>query len=347
MKSFLGPVLALAFGLVLSMAIVATTGESVVSVAKILVMGSVGSWSDLGYTLFYSTPLILTGLSVVWALKVGLFNIGAEGQMTMGGCAAIAFGLQFPGLPIPLAIGGSVVAAFLGGAIWGTVAGWLKASRGTHEVLATILLNFVSYAVAAYLILGPLRNSEAMNPETRPLGEKFWLPTLAENTGPANVVLFIAIAACCLGFFIFRKTIFGFNQQLVGGNLSLARWTGLEAGAQMILAMMVAGGIAGLASLNEVLGYAHKLKEGFTAGAGFGGIAVALIARLNPIAVVPSAILFGALHKGSLDLDLDTEKISRDFALVIQALIIIGFVLYPVLESNFLRLTGTWRRKNG
>lgn len=345
MRSVLGSVLALAFGLLLSMVLVATTGESVIEVSKILFVGSVGTLSNLGYTLFYATPLILTGLSVAWALKVGLFNIGAEGQMTMGGCFCILFGLQFPDLAVPLAILGAVVSAFVGGAIWGAAAGWLKASRGTHEVLATILLNFVSYAIASYLILGPLRNSDAMNPETRSLQENYWLPTLSEGTGNANVVLVLAVIACGVAFLVFRKTILGFNQQLVGGNLNLARWTGIRAEGQQVLALALAGGIAGLASLNEVMGYAHKLKEGFTSGAGFAGIAVALIARLNPIAVIPSAILFGALHKGSLDLDLDTEKISRDFAMVIQSMIIIGFVLYPVLEGHVLRLMQKKRRR--
>ena len=329
----------LAFGLALSLLLVSLLGENPVHVLSVLVKGAFGSVSNFGYTLFYATPLVFTGLSVVWALKVGLFNIGAEGQMNVGACALIAVSLSFPNLQTPIAIVFGISAAFLGGAAWGALAGLLKSFRGTHEVLGTILLNFVSYGITAYFVLDLFRNPEAMNPETQSIGLGYRMSSLGlGGDSPLNQSLLLAVIICVVTWLVLKNTTFGFNQRFVGGNSRLASWAGISPARHQVLALAIAGGIAGLACLNEILGYAYKLKEGFSGGAGFTGIAVALIARTNPLGVIPAAILFGALHKGALNLDLDTEKVSRDLALVVQALVILGYVSYPKVEELFIKL---------
>lgn len=315
-------------------------GESPLTVFGILAQGSFGSMTNLGYTLYYATPLIFTGLSVAWALRAGLFNIGAEGQLTLAGVALAYVGsLALPGfVAIPLAL----LTAIVVGGLWAFLAGVLRAYRGVHEVLATILLNFVAFGITSFFISIVLRNPESQVPETKLIGESFWLPELNWGGGgsPLNVSFFIALAAAVLYGYLDSKSRLGFRQRLVGEAQGLARQTGTRVNFHLVLAISISGAFAGLASINEVMGYMHKTKEGFGSGAGFVGIAVALMGRGKWYGIILASILFGAIHKGSLDLDIDTEKMSRDFAAVLQGLIIL-FVAAEAGISELIR-----RRKN-
>lgn len=324
----------LALSLLLAMTIAALIlflGEDPIAVLKILLNGAFGSWSVIGYTCYYATSLILTGLSVRWAMQLGLFNIGAEGQMGMAGVAVVAFGLYFPELGQPWNWICCCLVAFVVGGLWASIASVLKIYRGAHEVLSTILLNFVSIAFVSYAILNPLKNEFSQAPESRTLAAAYKLPKwFADFDGsPMSFFFWFAVVLTILFAWISRRTIFGFHQRLTGGASWLAKSQGVHTQRQILMGFFISGGFAGLASLNEILGLSMKAKEGFTGGVGFMGIAVALLARGNIALIVLSGLFLGALHKGSLDLDLDTKFLSRDFSFVLQSLLIIA------LSANF------------
>lgn len=328
-------VLAVAVGFIVALLLTATLGENPIGVALVLVRGSVGSPTALGYSLFYATPLIFTGLSVAWALKAGLFNIGAEGQMTVGGIAMAIVGIVCKGLPIWAAWPLALTSGFAAGAFWAWLVGWLKVNRGVHEVLGSILLNFVSYGIAGLFILNIFRNTESANPETLEMGQGFHLTILhwVGGTSPLNIAFIFALIFAAIIDFLIRRSKLGLDLRWTGGAPEFARRSGLSISSQTMRAMIVSGGLAGLAGASVVMGYMHKAREGFAGGAGFVGIAVALLGRANAWGVVAAALLFGSLQKGSLDLDIDTENISRDLAVVIQALIVIAVAARPVIEQ--------------
>jgi ABC-type uncharacterized transport system permease subunit len=321
----LQPVLAVAVGLVLGLLVTAFAGENPMHVLAVLAKGAAGSRYDLGLTLFYATPLLLTGLSVSVAFHSGLFNIGAEGQLTLGALAAAAVGTLFPGTPAFLAPIVAGVAAFAAGAAWGAIPGWLRARRGAHEVINTIMLNFVASGLASWVTLYLLRNPDSQNPETAPIGASFVIPNLAFfGDAPTSGAIFLALAAAAGVWFLLWRTVFGFEVRAVGENESAARAAGIDPGRTRILAMAIAGGLAGLVGVGEVLGNAHKFKLGFSPDYGFIGIAVALLGRNRPMGVLAAALLFGALHKGAADLDMETEHVTRELSLILQALVILS-----------------------
>lgn len=332
--SVLVTIVASFIGLAVALLLTGFLGENPFDVARILVMGSVGSPTAFGYSLFYATPLIFTGLSVSWALKANLFNIGAEGQMTVGGIAMAIVGILFPNLAAWFAWPLALVAGFAAGAGWGWLVGWLKVNRGVHEVLGSILMNFVSYGIAGLFILNVFRNADSASPETVEIGQGYRLALLdwVGGTSPLNIAFIFALMTAGVVAFVIRRTKLGLYLRWTGGAPEFARRSGVSISSQSLRAMVVSGGLAGLAGASVVLGYMHKAREGFAGGAGFIGIAVALLGRANAFGVVAAALLFGSLQKGSLDLDIDTEKISRDLAVVIQALIVIAVAARPAIE---------------
>lgn len=329
------PVLSLFIGLVLALGIAALAGESPLLVLSVLFNGAFGSMTQIGYSLFYATPLIFTGLSVAWAFRAGLFNIGAEGQMTLGGVAMAATGILLPGLPSIPAVALAILFAFIVGGAWGALAGWMKAKRGCHEVLTTILLNFVAYGLASFFILSIFPNPESQVPETADVGPGYVLSSLSVigGTSPLSTALIFALVAAAIYAFVFKKTTLGFFQRMAGGAPEVARRTGRSVDREVVIAMFISGGLAGLAGLGLILGFAHKTREGFASGMGFVGIAVALLGRNTALGVVLAAILFGVLTKGALDLDLDTENVTRDLAVVIQAFIVLSVASHKGLSE--------------
>ncbi|PIU00294.1 MAG: ABC transporter permease [Bdellovibrionales bacterium CG10_big_fil_rev_8_21_14_0_10_45_34] len=308
---------------ILALMSVLVVGENPLTVARILVVGSFGSLDAAGYTIYLATPLIMTGLSVSWALRAGLFNIGAEGQMAIGGLCAYLVGHFLKELNPLVASFVVVIACFVGAGAWGAIAGWFRAKRGTHEVLITILLNYVAYALLAFMVVEPFRDRSSASPQTLPLSESYRLPALNISDSSANWMFFFSILTAVLAWWIAKRTRFGLEQRLTGEAPEFARRLGVNLDNNQIASLFVAGGFAGMASLNFLLGDALYLKENFMSGAGFFGIAVALISRANPVLIIFSALFFGALTKGAIDLDIDTENVSKDFSFVIQALIIL------------------------
>ncbi|WP_347355979.1 ABC transporter permease [Bdellovibrio sp.] len=318
-------------GLTLALLLTLFAGENPWNVFTILVRSAFGSMYDLGLTLSYTTPLIFCGLSVAIGFHAGLFNIGAEGQMTMAVVTAAAVGVLFPQVPFPLAPILAVLAALAAGGLWGWIAGWLRAERGSHEVIITIMMNFIAAGLAGWFALKIIPNPESQNPETALISPNYMfkdydlIARLFPDT-PANASLIFAIVIAVLMWIFLWKTAWGFKLRAVGANPEAAHRSGISEKKVQIAAMTLAGALAGFVALSEVVGSAGQYRIGFSPDYGFIGIAVALMASNNPLGIIVSAFLMGALHKGASDLDLETSTITRDFSRIIQALVILGVV---------------------
>ncbi|MBS1957978.1 MAG: ABC transporter permease [Bdellovibrionales bacterium] len=321
-KSFAGAGLGLAAGLLVCY----YAGEPPLKILKILYQSSFGSGYDFGMTLYYTAPLILTGLAVAIPFKAGLFNIGAEGQLTVGALAAAWAGVLGAGITSPfLAVLFAATFAFAAGGIWGAIPGFLKALRGSHEVITTIMLNFIAAGMTAYFTLYTIKDPNSAQAETIPVPESFFLkPYEVFNGAPmGNLIWFLIVLAILMHFWIWNSR-WGYCLKALGENERAAETYGITKQRVWVSSMFVAGGLAGLVGLVEILGNSHKFKIGFSADWGFVGIAVALVARGNILGVLPSALLFGMLQKGAGSLDLETEKVTRDLSYLIQGLIILG-----------------------
>lgn len=325
MKRILGFMIGLIVALLLSL----IAGENPWNIFMILVRSAFGSMYDLGLTLSYATPLIFCGLSVAVGFHAGLFNIGAEGQLTMAAVTAAAVGVLLPSIPFPLAPIVAFAAALLMGGFWGWIAGWLRAYRGSHEVIITIMLNFVAAGVASWFTLKVIPNPNSQNPETALVSANYLFKEydLIANffpDTPANASLAFAVVFAVLMWIFLWKTTWGFDLRAVGANPEAARRAGISEKRVQMFAMALAGALAGCVALSEVLGSAGQYRIGFSPDYGFLGIAVALLANNNPLGIIIAAFLMGALHKGASDLDLETGTITRDFSRIIQAFIILG-----------------------
>lgn len=346
-QPILQPVLAVSLGLALGLLVTLAAGDNPIQVLGILAKSAFGSAYDFGMTLFYATPLILTGLAVAIPFRAGLFNIGAEGQLTLGALGMATIGILFPNLPAFIGVPLALLGGFVCGAAWGALPGWLKARRGSHEVITTIMLNFVASGLASYVTLYLLKGTENQNPETLPIGQNYrFEPWKIFGDAPVSIAIVISLGLCVVFWFFFARTRLGFQMQAVGENEKAAHTAGIRADRIKILAMGIAGGLAGLVGIGEVLGYSHKFKFGFSAGYGFTGIAVALLARGQPLGVIASGLLFGALHKGTADLDLETENVTRDVSLVLQACVILSVAaeaFWSGVFRKFRERTAQWK----
>lgn len=324
-QAALRPVVAALVGLALGVGVTALAGENPWSVLLVLWNGAFGSAYSTGLTIFYATPLMLTGLAVALPFKTGLFNIGAEGQLTMGALGATLAGLACAGVPSLLAVPLVGLAAFAAGGAWGFIPGWLKAYRGSHEVITTIMLNFIAAGLASWAVLNVVRSTSSQNPESERLAESLLLSpfTLFEGA-PVTPAVFLALAAAVMVWFLLARTTAGFRARAVGAAVEVAETAGIDARRTQVMAMVIGGGMAGLVGVVEVLGNAGRLRLGFSPDYGFIGIPVALLARSHPIGLIFSALLFGALHKGASELDLETLYVTRDLSNVIQAFVILA-----------------------
>ena len=335
--ALLRSILSAAFGLAVALLIAAAAGESPLHVAEILYQGAFGTAYSTGLTLFYATPLILTGLAVAIPFKAGLFNIGAEGQLTMGALGAAMVGIYGTALPAPFSYLAAICIAMLFGGLWAGIAGAIRAWRGGHEVISTIMLNFVASALTSWLVLDYFRGENLQTPESSKVAQSFLITPFHWFEGaPAGWASIMAVVAAVVVALMFARSAIGFEVFATGTNEHAAAHGGIDVRRARFLAMCMGGACAGLVGIVEVLGNSGRFKIGFSPDYGFTGIAVALLARCNPIGIIPSALLFGALHKGSAELDLETEKITRDMALMMQASII-GFVTLEGFWQHLVR----------
>ncbi|HKY67504.1 MAG TPA: ABC transporter permease [Acidimicrobiales bacterium] len=298
---------------------------------------SLGSQSGLGRTLVEATPLALAGLSVAFAFQAGLFNIGAAGQLVVGAMCAGWVGFTWD-LPTPIHITAAVIAGFLGGAAWGSIAGILKARTGAHEVITTIMLNYISYQLLNYAL-----RSDSFQPAgrddliSRAVAESARLPEITVGDVTVHAGLFIALGAAVVVWWLLERSTVGFQLRSVGANPRAAAYAGMSVAAMYVLAMFVAGGLAGLAGTMNILGRpSFSLTGGYYAFIGFDAIAVALLGRANPGGVLAAAFLFGVLRAGSTGMQASTST-PVDIIVVIQALIIL-FVAAPALVRSIYHI---------
>lgn len=340
------PLLGLCLGLGLGLLLTKLAGESPGHVLAVLVKSAFGTRYDFGLTLFYTTPLIFCGLSVAIAFHAGLFNIGAEGQLSLGAFAAAVVGYLLPHIPGILAPIVAMLAAMLTAGFWGWIAGWLRTRRGSHEVINTIMLNFVAAGIISWLLTAFFQNKNSQNPETPDIGPAYFIrphDPIAQYFGeaPASCAIIVALlAAIALWFFLYR-TVWGFEIRATGQNEEAAKIAGIDVAKMRQLAMFLAGAFAGCVALGEIMGGAGRFRLGFSADYGFIGIAVALLARNEPLLIIPAGLLFGALHKGAADLDIETEHVTRDLAVIIQALVILLVAVFAYLPKWFV-----WKKKS-
>ena len=343
------PGLALALGLAASALIVAAIGESPAAVLPLLFRQGLGSVDGFARVLFDATPLILVGLSVAWAFRAGLFNIGAEGQLYIGAFAAAALALALPGLPRWLALPAAVAAAALGGALWGAIPGWLRARFGVHEVINTIMLNFIAVGLTGYLVERYLKEPGQMIPHTPRIAAGYHLHPFAEHAAgrafglsaanPLGPSLFIALAAALAVWALLRWSVAGYRLRAVGQGPAAAHQAGIDVGRVTIQAMATSGALAGLVGVHEVLLYRHRFLDNFSSGMGFLGIAVALMGRNHPAGILLAALLFGLFNTGALEIDIFTQ-VPRELVVVLQALIILAVVSIGELAARRRRRRG-------
>lgn len=349
----LSPLLAVLCACALAGVLVVLIGEDPVRVLNVVWNGVLRTPDGIASILFNATALIFAGLSVAFAFRAGLFNIGAEGQLIIGAFTTTVVALALPGLPALLLVPLCVLAAAAGGALWAAVPGILRARLGAHEVINTIMMNFIASGLTGYLTVHVLKEPGQMIPQTSPIPVAARIPRLGElalpanplpAASPANAALLLAIAvAVCLGWLL-RRTPFGFEVRALGQGERAARTAGLPTHRTLVAAMALAGAIAGLGGVNEVMGFRYRFLDGFSSGVGFLGIAVALLGRARVSGVVAAALLFGALSAGALEIDLFTE-VPRELMLVVQAaillLVVAGDGLFRAWLTARLRRQGS------
>ena len=326
------PAINLALALALSGVVVLLIGESPTRALGLLASGAFGNAEAIGYTLYYATNFIFTGLAVAVAFHGGLFNIGAEGQAYIGGLAVALLCLGAGGWPTVLVMIAAIAVAALGGAAWAFVPAWLQAKRGSHVVITTIMFNFIAAAVMTHLLVNVLIKPGQQSPETREFAPSTWMPQLhdlARSVGleigrsPVNLSLLFGLAAAALVWVYLWHTRWGYELRALGHNETAAIYGGIQPARIVIVAMSISGALAGLMSLNEVMGVQHRLLLNFTGGAGYVGIAVALMGRNHPVGIVLAAILFGVLYQGGTELAFESPAITRDMIVTISGLVIL------------------------
>ena len=328
----LGPAVNLALALALAAVVIVLVGENPLRALRILAGGAFGSAEAIGYTLYYATSFVFTGLAVAVAFHAGLFNIGAEGQAHIAGLGVALLCLGAGGWPTALVAAAATLVAAAFGAAWAFVPAWLQARRGSHVVITTIMFNFIASAVMTHLLVNVLIKPGQQSPETREFDPGTWLPQLHDiarglgieiGRSPLNASAVLAVVAGALVWAYLWHTRWGYELRALGHSETAAAYAGVAAGRVVIVAMSISGALAGLVSLNEVMGVHHRLLLNFPGGAGYVGIAVALMGRNHPVGIGLAAVLFGALYQGGTELSFEVPRLTRDMVVVMQGLVIL------------------------
>lgn len=337
------PLISLLLAAIISALVILAIGEDPIAAVKLMVVGSLGSTYGWGYTLYYATNFMFTGLAVSVAFHARLFNIGGEGQALLGGLGVAIVVLYIPWPHWSLALIGATLAAAAFGAAWAAIPAYLQAKRGSHIVITTIMFNFIAAALLNYVLVNLMRPKGSMDPASAKFPEHLHLPTLHEilepigisfsKAAPANISFIVALVACVLVWFLIWRTRLGYEIRAYGHSESGALYAGISPVRITMIAMIISGALAGMMAINNVMGEAERLVLNATEGAGFIGIAVALMGRNHPFGVFLAAILFGFLYQGGAELALWT-KIPRDLITVIQALVI----LFTGALDNMVRM---------
>ncbi len=325
------PLISLILAAGVSALVLLAIGQSPIEAFNVMVDGALGSAYGWGYTLYYTTSFIFTGLAVTVAFHAGLFNIGGEGQAQLGGLGVALVCLALPWPHWTLALLAATIGGAAFGAVWAAIPAYLQAKRGSHIVITTIMFNYIAAAVLIYVLVNVLRPKGQMDPASARFPEGTNLPTLHEIPGlsliftkqvPANVTLFVALIACWLVWVLMWRTRLGYEIRAFGKSDKAAAYAGISAFKITMVAMLISGGLSGLMAINNVMGESERLLQNSAEGAGFIGIAVALMGRNHPVGVFLAAILFGFLYQGGAELGLWTS-IPIELRTVVQGLVIL------------------------
>jgi len=343
LRELLFPLIAVIAAFIIGGILILIIGDNPIVAYKLL-LGSALSWPDgIGYTLFYATPLIFTGLAVLVALRCGLLNIGAEGQLYVAAFATAWVGITFAHISAWLLLPFCFLAAVVAGGTWGAIPGVLKARFGSHEVINTIMLNFVAVALVSYFTQyhyktpgDPIMESSEIGGGAHIARLGKFLPGFPERI-PLNLAFILALVCCVLVYLFLWRTKWGYELRATGSNPTAAEYGGISIRKQIIIAMTISGSLAGMVGINEVLGYRYRYYDGFSANYGFTGIAVALLGRNHPVGVLLSAILFGMLIRGGIFVDAFTNNVTKDLVDVLQGIVILFVAAEALFRGPFSR----------
>jgi ABC-type uncharacterized transport system permease subunit len=334
-RTLLVPLVSVLAALLLNASLIALTGRDPVMILGKLLQATLASPYGQGQVLFRTTTLVCTALAVALPFHLRLFNIGAQGQLLMGAFAAAITGALLPeGLSAPFSVTACIIAAMTAGALWAAVAALLKTRFGVSEVISTIMLNFIAEGIAGYLLTRHFALPSTVH--TAPIADSAVIPTFSVLSGwfpnaPANPSLFIALAAAVMIYLLIFKTRFGFEMRAAGLRPEAARHAGIQPARHVMAAMALGGAAAGLAAANLVLGYKHFYEAGMTGGAGFTGIAAALLAGAHPLWLVVSASFLALLEYGGLAVN---AYVPKDIFMVMEAVTIIFVVAFTALGKR-------------
>ncbi|MDN3921903.1 ABC transporter permease [Roseateles violae] len=350
------PLWNLAVALLVTGLVVLAIGQSPWQALSVLLPGALGSVRGLGYTLYYTTTFIFAGLAVAVAAHGGLFNIGGEGQATLGGLGVALLGLALgPHLPAVLMLPLVVLAAAAFGMLWAAVPAYLQAWRGSHIVITTIMFNFLASSLNVYLLVNWLRPKGSMAVESAEFAESARMPALHElaakmglelPSSPLNLSLILALAACVFVWWFLWKSRAGYALRAVGSAPRAAHYAGIRPRLQVLIAMGISGALAGMVGVNEIAGVQGKLTLDFVAGAGFTGIAVSLMGRNHPVGIVLASLLFGVLYQGGVEVSFEIPGFSREMVVTAQGLIVLfAGAMATVSAPMFAKLYGKFAGK--
>lgn len=339
---YLLPLVCLAVALLAASVVVALVGQKPSQVMAVLIQGAFGSARGFSYTLYYATTFVFTGLAVAVAFHGGLFNIGGEGQAIMGGLGTGLAALWLGGhVPDWALLPSMLAAAMLFGMVWGLVPAYLQAYRGSHIVITTIMFNFIASSLLVYLLVNHLRPAGSMSVESVAFVDAAKLPSMHVAlawlgvewpASPLNLSVVLALAVSALVYFYLWHTRAGYRLRAVGSSPGAAAYAGISSKAQILLSMSVSGALAGMVGLNEIAGVNGRLLLEFVSGAGFTGIAVALMGRNHPVGILFASLLFGALFQGGAEVAFEVQGFSRDMVVMLQGFIVLfsGAMVYVI-----------------
>jgi simple sugar transport system permease protein len=348
------PVVCLLVALLAAAGVVALVGQSPVEVITVLIRGAFGSARGLSYTFYYATTFVFTGLAVAVAFHGGLFNIGGEGQAIMGGLGTGLVALWLSAsLPAWIMLPLMLICGALFGMVWAAVPAYLQAYRGSHVVITTIMFNFIASSVLVYLLVNHLRPTGTMSVESVPFADSAHLPGMHEAlawigvewpASPLNLSVFLAGLMAFLVYLFLWRTRAGYHVRAVGSSPGAAEYAGIHSRRQVMISMGLSGALAGMVGMNEIAGVNGRLLLEFVSGAGFTGIAVALMGRNHPVGIVFASLLFGALFQGGAEVAFDVRGFSRDMVVMLQGFIVLFsgamvYVIAPLLARLLVLVT--------
>jgi ABC-type uncharacterized transport system permease subunit len=336
-RSLAVQVVAVVLALLIGAILILLLGADPLRAYGALFQGSLGSVKALGRTLEKATPMMFSGLAVAFAFKAGLFNIGAQGQLLLGAITAAFIGFAVPGLPAFIHAPLALIGGALAGGLYGAIPGALKAYRGAHEVIVTIMLNYIAINITDYLSDGPWKDMSEGNIVART--PEILQTARIPNLGGIPLGFFIAVLAAVAVWWLLWKTTIGFEIRTVGLNPHAARYAGIKVARTLILTLVLSGILAGIGGAIETQGVVFRYQPGFNTGLGFDGITIAMLGKTHPFGCIPAALLVGAMKAGASDMQFSSH-VAKEITDVIQALILF-FVAADVIVRSLLRIRVT------